>query len=129
MMLGKHGGRGRVQRLLSKSGYGKSAGGKAAEGANSELHKDIASHLVSAERELHASGGAAKKRLDRKPRASGGRTKDFHPGGEKGKLHREIGVPVGKKIPAKKLEAAAHSKNPEIRRDAIRAKTMKKWNH
>ena len=55
--------------------------------------------------------------------------KDFHPAGEKGKLHREMGVPKGEKIPAGKLEAAAHSKDPEIRRDAIRAETMKKWKH
>ncbi len=55
--------------------------------------------------------------------------KDFHPGGEKGKLHREIGVPEGEKIPADKLASAKNSKNPEIRRDAIRAETMKKWHH
>ena len=63
--------------------------------------------------------------------AKGGRVpkKEFKPGGKPGKLHHEIGVPVGEKIPASKLEAAAHSKNPEIRRDAIRAKTMKSWNH
>ena len=54
---------------------------------------------------------------------------NFKPGGQKGKLHREIGVPEGEKIPAKKLAQAARSKNPEIRRDAIRAKTMKKWHH
>ena len=53
--------------------------------------------------------------------------KEFKPGGHKGKLHRELGVPEGKKIPAKKMAAAAHSKNPEIKRDAIRAKTMAKW--
>lgn len=55
--------------------------------------------------------------------------KPFNPGGEKGKLHREIGVPVGQKIPAKKLAKAEHSSNPEIKRDAIRAKTMEGWNH
>lgn len=55
--------------------------------------------------------------------------KAFNPGGEKGKLHREIGVPEGEKIPEKKLEAAAHSENPEIKRDAERAQTMKKWDH
>lgn len=59
----------------------------------------------------------------------GGRTPNFHPGGEKGKLHREMGIPEGEKIPADRLSAAAHSKNPEIRRDAIRAETMKKWHH
>ena len=57
------------------------------------------------------------------------KTENFHPGGQKGKLHREIGVPEGKKIPEKKLEKAENSKNPEVRRDAIRAETMKKWKH
>ena len=55
--------------------------------------------------------------------------KEFHPGGEKGKLHRELGVSEGKKIPADKLAAAEHSKNPEVKRDAIRAKTMMGWKH
>lgn len=57
------------------------------------------------------------------------KTKNFNPGGEKGKLHREIGVPEGEKIPEKKLTEAAHSENPEIKRDAERAETMKKWHH
>jgi hypothetical protein len=43
-----------------------------------------------------------------------------------GKLHRELGVPEGKKIPAKKLAKAEHSKNPTIRREANLAKTLKK---
>lgn len=55
--------------------------------------------------------------------------KDFHPGGEKGKLHREMGVSEGKKIPKDKLEAATHSSNPEKKRDATRAETMSKWHH
>ena len=55
--------------------------------------------------------------------------KDFHPGGEKGKLHRELGIPEGEKIGASRLSKAAHSDNPEIRRDAIRAQTMSKWHH
>lgn len=55
--------------------------------------------------------------------------KRWKPGGSRGKLHREIGVPEGEKIPADKLAAAKHSENPEIRRDAIRAETMKKWHH
>ena len=55
--------------------------------------------------------------------------KGFHPGGEKGKLHREMGIPEGEKIPADKLKAAANSDDPEKRRDAKRAETMKKWDH
>jgi hypothetical protein len=42
-----------------------------------------------------------------------------------GKLHRELGVPQGKKIPAKKLMKAEHSKNPTIRKEANLAKTLK----
>ena len=53
--------------------------------------------------------------------------KDFNPGGQKGKLHRELGIPEDKKIPAKRLTQATHSRDPEIRRDAIRAETMKAW--
>lgn len=62
-------------------------------------------------------------------RNSGGRTKDFHPGGEKGKLHRELGIPADQKIPAKRLKHAMHSKDREVRNDAIRANTMKHWKH
>lgn len=43
-----------------------------------------------------------------------------HPGA----LHRDLGVPEGKKIPAKKLAAARHSKNPTIRRRANLARTL-----
>lgn len=53
--------------------------------------------------------------------------KAFKPGGKPGKLHKEIGVPVGQKIPPARLAAATKSKNPEIKRDAIRAKTMAGW--
>jgi hypothetical protein len=55
--------------------------------------------------------------------------KPFKPGGHKGKLHRETGIAEGQKIPAAKLEAATHSPDREKRNDAIRAGTMKKWNH
>lgn len=54
---------------------------------------------------------------------------DFHPGGEKGKLHRELGISTDQKIPAERLRQATHSRDPEIKRDAIRAETMKGWNH
>lgn len=55
--------------------------------------------------------------------------KGWNPGGRKGKLHRELGIPEDEKIPAGRLAAATRSSNPEIRRDAIRAKTMKGWHH
>lgn len=43
-----------------------------------------------------------------------------HPGA----LHRELGVPEGEKIPSKKLNAAAHSSNPTLRKRASLAKTL-----
>jgi hypothetical protein len=43
-----------------------------------------------------------------------------------GKLHRELGVPEGKKIPAKKMAKAAKSKSPTIRKEVALAKTLKK---
>jgi hypothetical protein len=55
--------------------------------------------------------------------------KAWKPGGEKGKLHRELGIKEGEKIPAARLAEAEHSENPEIKRDAIRAKTMEGWKH
>jgi hypothetical protein len=45
-----------------------------------------------------------------------------------GKLHKDLGVPQDKKIPAKKLEKAEHSKNPAIRKEANLAKTLKGFN-
>jgi len=42
-----------------------------------------------------------------------------------GKLHRELGVPEGKKIPEKKLEKAAHSKSATVRKEVSLAKTLK----
>lgn len=56
-------------------------------------------------------------------------SKGFNPGGQKGKLHRELNIPVGQKISQARLAQAERSKNPEIKRDAIRAKTMEGWNH
>jgi len=43
----------------------------------------------------------------------------------KGALHKELGVPEGKKIPAKKLNAAAKSPGVEGKRARL-AKTLKK---
>src|SRR6185312_16324240 len=44
-----------------------------------------------------------------------------HPGA----LHKELGVPEGKKIPAKKLKKAEHSSNPLERKRANLAETLK----
>lgn len=46
-----------------------------------------------------------------------------------GALHRHLGVPEGEKIPAEKLEAARHSKNPTIRREAALAHTLGGFHH
>jgi len=58
-------------------------------------------------------------------RKSGGKTKWIqsaikHPGA----LHKALHVPAGEKIPAKKLEKAAHSDNPKLAKQANLAKTL-----
>lgn len=47
-----------------------------------------------------------------------------NPGG----LHRALGIPAGKPIPAKKLAAAKNSDNPHVRQMANMASTLKKMN-
>jgi hypothetical protein len=44
-------------------------------------------------------------------------------------LHRELGVPEGKKIPEKKLEKAAHSENTKLAKRARFAETLKSLHH
>jgi hypothetical protein len=44
----------------------------------------------------------------------------------KGLLHEKLGVPVGEKIPAKKMAKAAKSKSPTIRKEVALAKTLSK---
>lgn len=46
-----------------------------------------------------------------------------------GKLHRELHVPIGKKIPKAKLRAAKHSSDPHVRAQATFAINAAKWNH
>lgn len=48
------------------------------------------------------------------------------PKSSKGALHEEMGIPKGKKIPAKKLAKAANSKNPTLAKRAKLAETLKK---
>lgn len=43
-----------------------------------------------------------------------------------GQLHRDLGVPLGERIPADKVAAAAHSPDMEIRRRARLAQTLTK---
>jgi len=64
------------------------------------------------------------------PRKAGGKAKWIqgaikHPGS----LHKALHVPAGEKIPAKKLEKAAHSDNPKLAKKANLAKTLKGMHH
>jgi len=73
----------------------------------------------------HCWGGEAKSK-----KAEGGSTKWIqgaikHPGS----LHKALHVPAGEKIPAKKLEKAAHSDNPKLAKKANLAKTLKRMHH
>jgi hypothetical protein len=47
----------------------------------------------------------------------------------KGKLHRELGVPQEKRIPQRMLNKATHDRNPTIAKEARLAKTLKSFHH
>lgn len=47
----------------------------------------------------------------------------------KGALHKALGVALDKKISEKKLEKAAHSRNPKVKKEAILDKTLRKFHH
>lgn len=44
---------------------------------------------------------------------------------KKGALREELHTPKGKKIPVGKLEKAAHSKNPTLKKRAVLAETLR----
>lgn len=48
---------------------------------------------------------------------------------KKGSLHKALGIAENKKIPAKTLDKAEHSKNPLTKRRAVLAKTLKSFKH
>jgi hypothetical protein len=45
---------------------------------------------------------------------------------KKGALHKDLGVPAGKKIPDKKIKKAEHSESPTVAKRARLAETLKK---
>ena len=76
-----------------------------------------------------ASEGGTRPQGGRKPRESGGRANDDWIEGavkHKGALHKELHVPEGEKIPAKKLDKADHSKNSKEADRARLAKTLER---
>lgn len=46
-----------------------------------------------------------------------------------GELHQELHIADGKPIPADKLEQAAHSSNPKLKKQAVFAENAKHFNH
>lgn len=47
----------------------------------------------------------------------------------KGLLHRQLGIPQGKSIPASRLVSALNSSDPAERKRAQFAANAKKWDH
>ena len=71
-----------------------------------------------------------KKDALREPRKAGGSANWIHDAiGKPGALHRELHVPEGEKIPAKKLKKAEHSDNPLEAKRAHLAETLKGLGH
>lgn len=46
----------------------------------------------------------------------------------RGLLHKDLGVPAGKKIPAKKLAAAEKGASPALKKRIVFAENAKSWN-
>jgi len=44
-----------------------------------------------------------------------------------GKLHKRLHVPEGEKIPASKLDEASHSSDTSLKREAVLAKTARRY--
>lgn len=68
-------------------------------------------------------GAKPHARADKRARGGGIHIKN------KGKLHKELGVAEGKKIPEAKLEKAKHSKDLAERKRATFAENAKKFKH
>jgi hypothetical protein len=118
---------------------GQKRGGKAAHPDEAEDKKLM--HKVLRPTAFKAHGGAAMHHEDcsckmcmggaaKSKKADGGKIKWIqgaikHPGS----LHKALHVPEGEKIPAKKLEKAAHSKNPKLAKKAHLAETLKRMHH
>lgn len=47
----------------------------------------------------------------------------------KGKLHRKLNVPEGKKIPSTKLKKAQNSKSPTLKKEVKLAETLKSFSN
>ncbi len=114
-----------------KARRGRADGGKVSDSDKDRLFKQ-SFPKSGLDTPTYATTNTTETGSDRPPgsdkgRAVGGKTPNFNPGGHKGKLHRELNIPVGEKIGKSRLAEAAHSSDPEIKRDAIRAQTMGKW--
>ncbi len=78
------------------------------------------------EKEDHKKhGGHVKEHEEHKK--DGGKTPHFLEGIKKGALRSSLHVKEGEKIPEKKLEKAAHSDNPVMKKRAVLAENMRHW--
>lgn len=105
----------------SEVGYGFSDGGAVPDCS----HPDHPDHMaMGGQVHCYAYGGDVHHHPDCYM-ATGG----FLSGLKKGELHKDLGVPQGEKIPAKKIEKATHSDNETLRKRAQFAENAKHWHH
>ena len=71
----------------------------------------------------NVEGAEARQHLGKRARGGGIHIKPSHAG----RLHEDLGVPSGEKIPAAKLDKALHSADPAERKRAVFAKNAKSW--
>lgn len=116
---------------LKKGGRAeKSVGGVLEDLAGGAIGGPILKSILGGKKSGGSISGAERDGM----RPTGGRTPRKSGGGNwiagavkhPGALHKELGVPEGKKIPAGKLEKAEHSENPKLAKRARLAETLER---
>jgi hypothetical protein len=100
-----------------------------------EKHFHVHNHYHNGKK-MPSKGKLKKMAMQEEKKATGGTIDKVAKGGKihikeenKGKLHKELGVAKGKKIPLSKIKHAEHSENPAERKRAQFADNARKFHH
>ena len=89
------------------------------------VHRSHGGGVCHPQSAIMGEGTAPKLHGAKRKRGGGIHIKKEH----QGLLHKNLGVPKGQKIPAKKLSKALHSSNKAVKKRAVFAENAKHWHH
>ena len=118
-------------RMSSMTGYKKGGKAEKFEGSAKDLKEDRVlakkHHMTHKEWEASEMDEKHDRQKSMKGLKHGGKAGKWIQGAieHKGALHKSLHVPMGEKIPAKKLAKAEHSSNPKLAKRAHLAETLK----